>query len=222
MKKLLLILLLVPALAHAGSWFQYEAGIGVSKYQDNGDDFWYQAGFPHQLDLTSPAYEVGITGNIIQRSHWGVDWHADYVWLGMVHTQATVTPVDDNYNQVTRQCNGPCDPMATDTGSGHDQGFILTAEPHIDYSGVKLGFEVGPYLHRASWSVLVQNDFNVPGGTIDLQHQPKWLVGYVAGVSVSYRNFTLAYQYFRNQKKNNDPEPPIWQDAQMLVLKYRF
>ena len=125
--------------AHAESFFQFEAGIGGSAYSRGPDGLWIQDGFEHKLHLTAPAIEIGLTGDLLSRPKWGIAWHADYVWLGTVHTQGLATPSDANYNLKTKSCNGPCWPMANFLGSGHNSGFILTLEPHYDVNGWRFG-----------------------------------------------------------------------------------
>ncbi|WP_296661913.1 hypothetical protein [Paraburkholderia sp.] len=99
--------------------------------------------------MTALAVEAGFTGDLCQADHWGISWHADYAWLGTIHTQAMATPEDANYNPITKGCNGKCLPLANYLGSGHDTGVMLTLEPHYDYAGWRFGVEGGPYIHRS-------------------------------------------------------------------------
>jgi hypothetical protein len=213
--------------ANAESFFQIEAGIGGVAYKGSADGLWVQEGFPHKLELTAPAVEVGFTGDIIQRPSWGISWHSDWVWLGTIHTQSLATPSDDNYNTKTKLCNGPCWPLANYMGSGHDQGFIFTIEPHYDVGGWRFGVEAGPYIHRATWSVDVTGWRPTPDAApvnLHVRNTPKWQVGAVIGASVSRNNFTLAYQYFMNRipVSATEPYPPIWSGTHLLVAKYKF
>lgn len=215
------------ATANAESFFQIEAGIGGSAYRDSGDGLWIQEGFEHKLQLTAPAFEVGFTGDILQRPSWGVSWHADWVWLGTIHTQSMATPSDANYNTKTKSCNGPCWPLANYMGAGHDQGLIFTIEPHYDTGGWRFGVEAGPYIHRSTWSVDVTGWCATQDAApinLHVTNTPKWKVGAVIGASVSRKNFTLAYQYFWNRTpvSPSEPYPPIWRGTHLLVAKYKF
>ena len=215
---------LAGATAHAATFFEIEAGIGGSLTERGEDGRWIQDGLPHDAIKAAPAFEIGLTGNIYQAQYWGVDWHVDWAWLGSVHTNAMAPPDDANYNLHTKACNGPCLPLANYRGTGHDQGFYATIEPHADYAGWRLGFEIGPYLHRTTWDEDVTGWAPTGGQPINLHvsHAPKWTLGAVAGVSVSYRSFTLAYQFFYNKSPASDPTPPVWNGMHMLVAKYRF
>ena len=69
--KPLLLLLALPVAAHA-SWFEYEAGAGLTSYETE-DGRWYQQRMQHDLTTIAPEYSVGITGALVSRGAWGVD-----------------------------------------------------------------------------------------------------------------------------------------------------
>lgn len=230
------------SVAHADSITDYihlEAAIGGAAYQRGPNGLWMQDGFQHELHLTAPATEVGFTGNIIQRQYWGIDWHADWAWLGTVHTNALVPSANTNTTSgrwvgpdlvgvnAANPCSGPCNNLSRFIGSGHDQGFMLTLEPHADYGGWRFGIEAGPYIHRSTWSEDVLNWVSSPGAApqnIHVAYKPQWLLGYVAGASVGYKNFSITYQYFGNKVNGtaSNPYQPIWSGTHMLLAKWRF
>lgn len=212
------------AAAHAESFFQYEAGIGGSAYNRGSDGLWVQDGFQHKLDLTAPAVEGGLTGDLYSAAKWGVAWHLDYAWLGSIHTQGLAVP-DANYNLVTKRCVGTCLPFADFVGSGHDQGFLATVEPHYDIGEWRFGVEGGPYFHRSAWVVDATGQVNFVGqapGSSHFVSQSGWHMGYVAGVSAEYKRFSLRYQFFNNGAKAGDPAPAIWRNTHVILLSYRF
>lgn len=220
---LLPLALALPTLT--ASAIDYEAGIGFSHYLKKPDGYWYQDGFPHDMKMTTPAVQVGITDDLWQGDNFGIGYHADIVWLGTVHTKALAVPNDFNYNTTTKGCNGPCLPLATYTGSGHDQGVMLTLEPHYDYKGWRLAFEGGPYLHRPTWSEVVtgvQYTAESAPVTVHSENITKWTLGYVAGTSIGYKNFTLSYQYFSNDGVKGDPASTIWKGTHLFSVKYKF
>jgi hypothetical protein len=213
--------------AHAQDWFQYEAGIGASAYSKGPDGYWYQAGFAHNLQLTAPAVEVGFTGDLYNGGAWGVAYHADYAWLGAVHTDAQAVPLDANYNLATKGCNGACLPLARFQGSGHEAGFLLTLEPYYYVGKWRVGVEAGPFLHKTVWSEDVSNvtysiDQQAAPISIHVASSDGWRVGAVIGASVSYDNFTLAYQHFFTKTTGANPAPAIWHSVDTLLLKYRY
>lgn len=219
-------------------YIQFEAGIGGAAYKNGPDGLWRQDGFQQSVKLTAPAIELGLTGPIIQRTSWGVDWHLGWVWLGTIHSDATVPSANTNTTSgkwvggdlvgVNKKdpCSGPCNNLSDFKGSGHDQGFMFSIAPHYDYKGWRFGVEGGPYLHRSTWSEDVINWVGARGDTpqnIHVEYKPEWLIGYVLGASISRGNFSVAYQYFKNNAKvlASNPYPPIWQGTHLLLLKYR-
>lgn len=209
--------------AHAQSFFEAEVGIGASLARNGEDGLWQQEGFGPHRKYDAPAFEAGFTGNLYQSTHWGVDWHIDYAWLGQIHLQSPATPSDPNYNLTTKSCNGPCWPLANYMGSGHDQGFLFTLEPHVDYGQWRFGVEGGPYLHKATWSVDVTNwtpALGADASNLHVVHDPSWQLGWVIGAEVARGPFSVRYQYFMNGWKDDDPRPYVWKSVHMLTLKY--
>ncbi|CAM2143853.1 conserved protein of unknown function [Pararobbsia alpina] len=206
------------------SWFQFEASLGGSGYSKGPDGYWYQDGFRHNLQLTAPAVEVGFAGNLYDSARWGVDWHADYAWLGTIHTDAWAVPVDANYNTRTKGCNGPCMPLAEYKGSGHEAGFLFTLEPYFKFGdGQRIGIEAGPFVHRATWNMQVsdwQANGVEPATSLNLFDTNGWRVGAVAGLTYSYGRVSLVYQHFFTKSAASTSVPPIWHSVDMLTMRY--
>lgn len=212
---------LLPLAAQA---VDFEASVGASRYSTIGNMTWYQEGLPHTLDLSSAAVQVGATGAILP---W-LDWHADYVWLGNVRSDAIATPDDANYDPVAKACRGECVARSRFVGTGRVQGFAFTLEPHVDVNRWRFSVSGGPFLYRANWDVTVSDWIAAPGDTphtITAHHTPAWQLGYVAGVGVSYGNLTVQYQRFFDQPKSNEAAgnfPVLWRHTDMLSLRWRF
>lgn len=228
MKKAAIAVMLALASvgAHAQDWFQFEAGIGGSAYNKGQDGLWYQAGFEHKLQLTAPAVEVGITGDLYAARNWGIAYHADYAWLGTIHTDAQAVPLDANYNAQTKGCNGPCLPLARYRGTGHEAGFALTLEPYYKVGAWRWAVEAGPFIHRTVWADDVTNIYYSHTQTTPISMQlvssDGWRVGAVVGASVGYGNLTLAYQHFFTKASNSNAAPAIWHGVDTLLVKYRY
>lgn len=212
--------------AHSESWFQLEAGIGGSAYSRGADGYWLQEAFPHKLQLTAPAVEVGITGDLYTARSWGISYHIGYAWLGTVHTDAEAVPLDSDYSVRTKTCNAPCLPLARYQGSGHEAGFILSLEPYYRVGNWRLGVEAGPFIHKTVWTEDVSNIVydNSQSSPISLRYTSSdgWRVGMVVGASVSYKDFSIAYQHFLVRPTGNNPGPAIWHSVDMLAARYRF
>jgi hypothetical protein len=222
------VALAFSTVAHADSIADYvhpEAGIGASLYSKGPDGFWFQEAFPHKMRLEVPAFEVGLTGPIYQAANWGIDWHADWAWLGMVNTDAKAVPLDANYNAHTKGCNGQCLPLADYRGSGHAQAFLLALEPHYDIGKWRLGVEAGPTLYHATWTEDVSNIQYTAGAdpiSLRLASTDGWRFGWVIGASVSRGPFSLVYQHFLMKASSSNPAPPIWHSVDLLIARYRF
>jgi hypothetical protein len=225
--KLIASLLIAYVCASAGA-VDFEAGIGASLYKDRGDGWWVQEAFPHKMELAAPSFQIGLTGDLIQRGRFGIAWHADWAWLGTVHTQSYATASDANYNLKEKRCNGSCWPMSNFIGSGHDQGFLFTLEPYYERNGWRYGVEFGPYIHKSVWAVNVldwHSSADAPPLNITVQNENRWQIGRVVGASIGHKNFTLSYQYFMNQDRTvpgRDTFGSVWSNTHMLTLKYKF
>ena len=204
---------------------EVEVGIGISQYKDRGDGYWVQEGFQNKLSLKAPSLELGVTGNILSYGVVGVDWAIDWNYLGVVHTQAMATPSDPNYNPITKKCNGNCWKLSNFVGSGHDQGVSFVARPYVSYESLRIEFELGPYIHKNTWSETVYDwhgtEFG-PMATVNVKSDGKWQLDYVIGFNVSKGNYTLKYQYFKNQSYKDDPYGAIWSGAHNVSITYKF
>lgn len=214
--KPLLALLLLPALAHAGSWFQFEAGIGVQQSQDMGDGIWYQKGVPHHEQLRSPAFLAGATGEVWSNGGASLRYHADYVYFGRVSASCTCV-TDPEYNAQTHKASVPG--YIPFNGQGHTQGVALTLEPGYTYKGTRFALEAGPWLYWATWHV-THNDPAQPG-SYNLDHKTHLQVGWVAGARIERNDLSLSYRYYTASPSWN-PNPGLLTGTHMLMLTKRF
>lgn len=229
MKRIVIAALLAASTAaHAESFFQIEAGLGVTRYTKE-DGRWFQQGTPgadNKVSSKPPAFSLGLTGPIVTRERWGVDWHAEYVNLGRAAASCNCTPNDENYDAKTHKFTDvmPADPAGF-SGSGVSQGFVLSVEPYYVVHSVRLGLEVGAYIHRDTWHEYVtgwQTTPDMPKQSFDIS-QKSWSVAPVVGVSVSKDRYTLSYRhYFMRVNASGRNVPPLWNDADVLEVKMRF
>lgn len=223
MKKLAWLLggILSPAYA-----VDFEASIGAAKFHDLGNMTWYQEGLPHQLHLTTPAIELGVTGDIVR----GLAWHLGYVYLGRVRTDAVATPDDANYNKETKSCNGQCIAHSNFTGRGDSHGVKITLEPYVTYRGWRIGIEGGAYISKNRWAVTVYDWIPNPGDgmgprTIRVDDDSGWRASPVVGMSVGKGNWSIVYRHYWNKSPGPGTTtmyPAIWSRTQTLSVRYRF
>ncbi len=225
MKRILLFLALcMPPIAHA---MQFEAEIGGASFADRGDGFWYQEGFPHRLDLQTPAVSAGFTGDVMRYGRYGLAWHADYVYIGKVHTAALAVADDANYNLTTKGCNGECLPLGRWYGTGFSHGLRLTLEPYVMYRGWRFGVEAGYYISKNYWKMNVQDwqpTFDAIPRELTVYDDGNWRAYPTFGLSIGRENFDVLLRHYRNQSRT-DPttgSPAIWSYTTSLTIRYRF
>jgi hypothetical protein len=229
MKRIIAAALIAASTAaHAApfeSFFRAEAGLGVTNYSIE-DGRWYQQGMSHDVTHVAPEWSLGLTGPIVTRGKWGVDWHADYVNLGRAAADCTCTPSDENYSvKQHKKLNVVDVDDAYFTGSGRAQGFALTIEPYYWFHGLRIGVEAGAFAYRSSWDESVFNwqvnravapqNLNVGGSSYN--------VAPVAGVNIGNGRVSLAYRhYFMSLNSRRSGNPPLWNDADVLEVKVKF
>lgn len=228
MKALLAALATTIALAatpaRAESWFQFKAGVGVSRITDQGDGVWIQQGAPNNHEQkTTPAFLVGLTGPLYTRGAFDARWHVDYVYLGEFSASVDGVP-DEYYNPVAHQVLSTWKQTGLAyspfNGHGHLQGVPLTLDVGYTYNGWRIGVEGGPWLYWQTWHESLQGMGEVDQWH-DLSHKTQMQVGYVAGASVSRGNFTASYRHYSATGGGN-PYPGLSSGANVIMLQYRF
>ena len=215
--------------AHADYITDYvhaEVGAGVTHYATI-DGRWYQQGMPtgSEVQRTNAEFSLGLTGPIVARGRWGVDWHVDYVNLGRAAADCQCTPDDRNYDPKRHVFTKKIDVQnAFFTGSGRSQGVALTVEPYYWWQGLRWGAEVGAYVHRDNWKEYVAG-WAMPGQapqSFEL-NSSYWSVAPVVGVNIGNGRVSLAYRhYFMTINSNKASTPPLWNDADVLEIKVKF
>jgi hypothetical protein len=210
--------------AQAGTWFQFEAGAGMTYYTLT-DGKWFQEGaLDDHVVSHAPALSIGLTGNVIDRPRWGVDWHADLNYFGSISASCQCTVSDGDYNKVTKTVRAGA---ITESyyGSGHAAGISLMLEPYFKYQGWKLGAAAGVFGYRKTWT---ENVSGWDGNFGDPQPVPVHLESAhgisfapAIGADISRGRLTLSYRYYFTSR-NEGNTPPLWDDVQTVEMKYRF
>ena len=213
------ILGLAAPLAHADSWFSYEASLGAARYSGLDNGRWYQEGQPHSLSLNAPAIQAGIKGPIIDHGTWGIDYHLGGFYLGTAQSQCSCNPSDEAYARHTHH-----QPDADFIGSGNAWGAKLAIEPWLSVGyGFRLGFELGATYSRVSWSETVYGWTASPSDrphTIDGSIPTKWVPGAVAGLSLTTGKVSLLYEHFLFAHPGN--AQALFRSADVVSLRYTF
>lgn len=215
MKRLFAALALAAAPLMAHAW-GIETGMGYTWSKGMGDGTWYQEGVPHETQLKTRAYLLGLYATPYENGPFDVRAHADYVYYGTQRASCMCVP-DSEYNPHTHEAAVPG--YIPFNGSGHVQGVALTLEPAYTWHGVRFGAEAGPWLFWPTWHV-TRVDPAYPGND-NLSHRTTLQVGWVAGLRVESGNTSFSYRYYRQPEKWN--EYPAWVTAtHMFMLVHKF
>jgi hypothetical protein len=193
------------------SRFAIEAGIGATAYEKSSEATWEPSikGVSNSTNTVAPAGRIGVVFTPLMADDYanpfGLRIHADYNYLGEVHWTA-------NYAN-----------LAKIKSQGHMQAFSLTLEPYWNMGNDwTVGIEAGPALIRNTWS----GSLSVLGTDIlSAETKPQWRVGAMAGLSVSYRQFSLRYNYIYNPTHEStalDDMQSGLKGAHMVTLNYTY
>jgi len=194
--------------AHAESWFQFEAGAGMSTAIHGSDGLWYWQGAEHSTPLNSPAGRIGIQANISEPDHFvpGVRMHLTYNYFGHYSWHASAGFDSDatkkfGYNSRTHSCyNNDCGQYRWFDSTGNMQFVALTLEPYWNIgNGWTVGIEAGPAFYISTWNVTAtaQTDgvFGPAGSQEFFHRKPSIQLGALAGVSIGKGPVSLRVNY---------------------------
>lgn len=232
--------------ANAESFFQIEAGIGITSATKVGDGIFYSKGFSHSTPNGSYGGRVGIVMNAIEaepRSFVpGVRFHLTYQNFGKVRW-SSINPQDEadfssqgqrgGYSLASQSCvDGNCGAMRKFDSTGGIQSLSLTIEPYWDLGGGwQFGVEAGPAIYRSTWTAIAttmqdSERFGPAGAQETLTHMPTIQVGALAGASVSKGPFSVRVNYLYAPVKFGGDHPknvPAGIKGEwMLSMNYKF
>lgn len=221
--KFLYLLLMIPGLAMATN---LELGIGQSSYTIRSDGTWYQLGNPHAIDRQSPAFKIGLTGNLWD-DKLGADWHIDYANLGHLRSTCECTTLDSLYDMKAHRMLVPAPyPTAKYVGSGVADGIKLAISPYVHAGSWKIGGEVGLFPYRPGWDETVYHwSTSLNGPFVSGSHDtPKAIqLGGVIGMFVQRDRLTFLLEAYRLPTRfDASHSPALWTWADMAMLTYQF
>ena len=230
------LLLVLPMIAHAESFFQIEVGAGMAGATKDGDIMYYDEGMSHHTPISSFGGRVGIVSDVITAGtkSWvpGVRVHLGYTYWGAESWSATVGE-DFNgrygYSTLTKNCVNTCGQIRTFISGGHMHSINLTVEPYWDPGGGwTVGAEAGPAIYFDPWSsTFVANEsgpFGPAGSTQQVSHHVVPELGAVIGLSISKGPFSIRYNYLygRNRSAGGADVPSGIKGAHLITANYTF
>jgi hypothetical protein len=216
-----------PVIGHAAS---VEVGAGVAQARTQGNGVWYQEGFQHSLNLHSPAFLLGVTGDLTP----DIAWHVDAISLGSYSVDSQDTPNDANYSGSGYRGNAL--PLAHYMGSGSVYGIAATIQAHTQGKW-QFGVQAGPFLYHSDWTLAVPNWYpsaeTAPGVFVQTGpispinvSQSQWALGYTVAASLKHGPLSLVLSYYADghgfSGHGADPWPPLWKGQTVLMILYTF
>lgn len=220
MKKLLAVCIACFAVnAHAQDWFEFEAGVGMTHAQNDGDGQWIQYGVEHKQTLNAPSITAGFTGTVYEHGAWSLHYHADYSYMGEYAASCNCVEPDTAYDAVAHQVVDSTASHYQFTGHGHTNAIALTLEPGYTWHGTRFSIEGGPLLFWETWH---ETAYDLPGMPVaNASHHTEMNIGYILGARIERGNLSVSYRYMR-MSDNWNPYPGFIGRVHMLSLMYRF
>jgi hypothetical protein len=235
--------LVCSTVAHAESWFDFEAGLGGSVAQKAGDGLWYWASMAHHTPNDSIAGRAGIQINLIDAKprSWipGLRAHLTYGYFGHLHWTSKAgedaQPGDTmGFDPQTGGCyNNNCGAVREFDSTGDMMAVSLTLEPFWNLgSGWTVGVEGGPALYRYTWTSYATNlqntdgvfgpGYSLAGQVQTFHHNPHWYLGALVGASIGYKNISLRYNYLYSPTQWEDGVPSGVKGVHMVTINVTF
>lgn len=236
------VALVISTAAHAESFFQLEAGLGVSSAAKIGDGTWYWSNMQHKTPINSIAGRIGIQANLLDAhtGSWvpGLRAHLTYGYFGHYHWSAVAGEDPDpghtwGLDVANGTCyHGNCGYLRRFDSTGDMMAVSLTLEPYWAFgNGWTAGIEAGPALYRYTWTSFATNLQNSPGhfgpygtaGAVEtFHHTPHWYVGALIGASIGKGPVSLRYNYLYSPSRWEDGVPSGVRGVHMVTLNYIF
>jgi hypothetical protein len=230
----LFALLLTPLTTMA---VDYDANIGIAKYTGYVDGLWWDSAFSHHVKPVATGIDIGVTENVWQKGHWGIDLREGLIYLGQSHVTAQIPTRKTNTTSgkwvgpdfvganPANPCSGACTNMSTFTGSGHELGGTLELMPYYITRGIKFSLIGGVFVHRTTFKEDVIG-IDAPSGNgfynTSVATKTGLRFGEIVGLSAQKGNIVIRYQYFKTPGNFAGDYPPPWHGIHLVTIGWRF
>jgi hypothetical protein len=138
-----------------------EVAAGVCQFGRAADGVWWSSYYPHEIDLRSDCWQLGVSRAPWRAAGWALGWRAAYVDLGRIAAVTTFTYHEPQYPGEA-QDGSNCDPAAKGTAlgcigrahiRGRTRGVSLGLLAERPLGPVTFGLEGGAYLYYGSFRI---------------------------------------------------------------------
>lgn len=192
-----------------------EAEVGVNRYDIQPDGTWYQKAFPHEIKKTSTMFSIGLNGPLGDT----LQWHAGYVNLGRIHSDAMVTDEigSHRYNPFSKNgcSHGRCK-MVRAVGDGYTHGLMLSVDnDRKDHKGFVAG--AGMFIGKSKWKVHALTE----RADWQMEHKAPLSVAPMVRFGYAFGNgSTVSYMYIHH---NSDRDfSALQRGSHVVSYRYQF
>lgn len=120
---------------------EFSVSLGYTKFSIQPNGFWYQEGYPYNLDTNSPSINIRYLFND-DSDKW--QYGLQYTFIGKAKTWAMAVPSDSNYDYKNHTCFSPCLDLAEFKTRSTMQGISAIAKRNFKsyylITGVMAGY----------------------------------------------------------------------------------
>ncbi len=224
----ILALIFIALIAGHTQALELDVGIGYTQTAKPVNGYWYQDGFDHKLNDTSPSAHIGLRFHATDK----LDLIIGYKYMGEFSSDAMASSSDANY-AAWQKGDEDIWPLARWEGSGKVHGFYGTAEYNFDHFFVT----AGAFYHVSTWKMKITDwrcdsraascDEAFPGAPysapmpLTVNAEEEYQLGLTFGIGKKFGAFSVAYESTQIERKGDFP--PIYAGrADRLSVTYTF
>jgi hypothetical protein len=192
---------------------EFEMSVGKSTFQVQRDGTWYQQPFQHEIDLTSSAWAIGMTGKLSD----SIRWRAGYAYLGTVSSNAQAVTSDAAYAKYGANA-GLYSPMYTWIGTGQVREVYATIAPELHRGLWTYSFEAGYAIYYPTWHERIYEGW----GIYPADHKTRFEITPIIGFSIGYRKTSMVLS-FQSVNAAGDEYPAVYKGVvKTLSMRQKF